>query len=238
MFISRSCCSGTVVEFHWKQMSTLLEEHICCLLFKKNMWRIHVRYKWSIWSFNLFTVLQSSFRTVIQWKSDDKHWSWDKHAHIIFKWIFLNKNLYILIQIPPRYIPKGPLTHLPLVLHICVCESDQHRFRQWLVAYSAPSHNLNQCWIIINWTLRNDFQWNFDQNTNFSFKKLHLKMLSAKMAAMLYRGRWVKPSLMLMVGHQIDNKPWLSEPVMIQLRFCMQSMFFLHHSKYSQNIFH
>ena len=172
MFISRSCCSGTVVEFHWKQMSTLLEEHICCLLFKKIMWRIHVRYKWSIWSFDLFTVLQSSFRTVIQWKSDDKHWSWDKHAHIIFKWIFLNENLYILIQIPPRYIPKSPLTHLPIVLHICVCESDQHRFRQWLVAYSAPSHYLNQCWIIINWTLRNDFQWNFDQKTNVFIQEI------------------------------------------------------------------
>ena len=42
------------------------------------------------------------------------------------------------------------LTHLPLVWHICVSESGQHWFRKWLVAYSAPSHYLNQCWVIVN----------------------------------------------------------------------------------------
>ena len=41
------------------------------------------------------------------------------------------------------------LTHLPLVLHICVSELGQHWFR------SAPSHYLNQRWLIINWTLHN-----------------------------------------------------------------------------------
>ena len=34
--------------------------------------------------------------------------------------------------------------------------SNHHWFRQWLVARSAPSHYLNQCWYIciVNWTLR------------------------------------------------------------------------------------
>ena len=32
--------------------------------------------------------------------------------------------------------------------------------------YLAPSHNLNQWWIIVNWTPRNKFQWNFNQNTH------------------------------------------------------------------------
>ena len=57
------------------------------------------------------------------------------------------------------------LTHLTLVPHICVSEWGQHWFRWWLVAYSAPSHYLNQCWIIVRWTLRNTLQWNFNQNT-------------------------------------------------------------------------
>ena len=48
--------------------------------------------------------------------------------------------------------------------HICVSELDQLWFRWWLVAYSAPSHYLNQCWVIVNWTLRNESQWNFNQN--------------------------------------------------------------------------
>ena len=53
------------------------------------------------------------------------------------------------------------LTHLPLVPHICVNESGQYWFRWWLVAYSAPSHYLNQCWGIVNWTIRNKLEWNF-----------------------------------------------------------------------------
>ena len=61
--------------------------------------------------------------------------------------------------------------------HICV--SNHHWFRQWLVAWSAPSHYLNQCWNIVNSNLRNKLQWNLKQHT-FSFKKIHLKMSSAK----------------------------------------------------------
>ena len=72
------------------------------------------------------------------------------------------------------------LTHVPLVPHICVSESGQHWFRQWLVTYSAPSHYLNQCWVIVNWTLMNKLQWNFNQNTKLSFTKMHLKISSAK----------------------------------------------------------
>ena len=30
----------------------------------------------------------------------------------------------------------------------------------------APSHNLNQCWLIVNWKLGNKIQWNFNQNSN------------------------------------------------------------------------
>ena len=30
---------------------------------------------------------------------------------------------------------------------------------------SVPKHYLNQSWVIVSWTLRNKFQWNFNQNT-------------------------------------------------------------------------
>ena len=39
-------------------------------------------------------------------------------------------------------------------------------FRQWLVAWTTPSHYLNQCWNIINWALGNKLQWNFNRNSN------------------------------------------------------------------------
>ena len=57
------------------------------------------------------------------------------------------------------------LTHLLLVPHICIRELGQHWLSQWLVAYSAPSHCLNQCWPIVNWTPGNKFQWNLNRNS-------------------------------------------------------------------------
>ena len=33
----------------------------------------------------------------------------------------------------------------------------------------APSHYLNQCWLLANWTLCNKLQWNFNQNTNTAY---------------------------------------------------------------------
>ena len=93
---------------------------------------------------------------------------------------------------------------LSMLTHICVGELGQHWFRQWLVACSAPSHNLNQCCrsychldrlakrpLVFNGRLAkrrltslvkeaigNKFQWNLNRNLSFSFKKIYLKMSS------------------------------------------------------------
>ena len=48
------------------------------------------------------------------------------------------------------------LTHLLLVLHICVSKLCQH----WLLyGCSVPSHPPNQCWLIVNWTIRHKLLW-------------------------------------------------------------------------------
>ena len=62
-------------------------------------------------------------------------------------------------------------THLPLGLHIFMSESGQHWFRWWLVAYSSPSHYLNDHWVIINRIPGNKLQWNFNHNTKFLSQK-------------------------------------------------------------------
>ena len=51
------------------------------------------------------------------------------------------------------------------VTHICVSD---HWFRWCLVAWSAPSHYLNQCYNIFNWTLRNKLQWYFNRKSYIS----------------------------------------------------------------------
>ena len=86
---------------------------------------------------------------------------------------FINVFVFVL-WIRPK------LTHPPLVPQICVSKSGQHWFRSWLVAYSAPNHYLNQCWVIVNWTLMNKLQWNFNQNTKFFIKNMHMNISSAK----------------------------------------------------------
>ena len=87
-----------------------------------------------------------------------------------------------------------PLSHLPLVLHICVSESGQHWFRQWLVAHSAPSHYLNQCWVIVNWTismLRRTSQWNFNQNTKLLIHEKCIWNHRLRNGGHFVLGRWV-----------------------------------------------
>ena len=72
------------------------------------------------------------------------------------------------------------LTHLPQVPHICVNELGQHWFRWWFVAFSAPSHYLNQYWVIFNWALRNKLQWNFNQNAKLFIHGNTYEISSAK----------------------------------------------------------
>ena len=48
----------------------------------------------------------------------------------------------------------------------------------------APSHYLNQCWNIVNWTLRNKHHWNFNRNSNI-FIKENAEDLVCEMASIL-----------------------------------------------------
>ena len=54
----------------------------------------------------------------------------------IFNCVFLNENVWILINIPLKFVPKCKLT----IFH--------HWFRQWLGAGCATSQSLNQWWVI------------------------------------------------------------------------------------------
>ena len=43
-----------------------------------------------------------------------------------------------------------------------------------------PRHYLNQYWLVANWTLGNNFQWNHDLNSSISSNRKDLKILSMK----------------------------------------------------------
>ena len=49
----------------------------------------------------------------------------------------------------------------------------------------VTSHYLNRCWLFINWTLGNKFQWNFNQNTTVFMQYKGFVNVICKMAAIL-----------------------------------------------------
>ena len=55
----------------------------------------------------------------------------------------------------------------------------------------APSHHLNQCWNIVNWTLRNKLRWNFSRNSNIFFQKNAHENVVCVIASISSRPQWV-----------------------------------------------
>ena len=87
-------------------------------------------------------------------------------------------------------------------IHQCINSSPpsatyMHQWTGWaLVQVMAchlfgDTHYLNQCRVIVNWTLRNKLQWNFNQNTKPFIHENASENVVCEMAAILSRGRWV-----------------------------------------------
>ena len=56
-----------------------------------------------------------------------------------------------------------------------------------------PSHHLNQCWNIVNWTHGNKFQWNLYRTPNISIQENALENVGWKMSAILSWPQCVNP---------------------------------------------
>ena len=70
--------------------------------------------------------------------------------------------------------------------------SNHHWFSSWLVASSAPSHYQNQCWNIVNKTLKNKLQWNFNRNSNNFIQENAFESVVCEKTAILSRPQCVK----------------------------------------------
>ena len=103
-------------------------------------------------------------------------------------------NSYMHFMHPPKIVQIGWGHHV----HFCVWKKSaitfgegciyisnlgHHWFRQWLVAYSTPNHYLNQSWHIVNWTLGNKLQWNFNRNSNVFIEENAFEDVVGEMAA-------------------------------------------------------
>ena len=83
--------------------------------------------------------------------------------------------------------------------------ANHHWFSSWLVAWSAPSHYLNQCWNIANWTIKDYIQWNRNQSSYIFTSENAFENVVYETAAILSRPQCVK-----MVG--------INYPVMVSQR--------------------
>ena len=90
-------------------------------------------------------------------------------------------------------LPTFMISHWGRVTHICVRKLGYHWFRQCLVAWSAPSHHLNQFWYIVNWTPRNKLQWNLKRNSYVFIQENRFENVARKATVILSRLQYVKP---------------------------------------------
>ena len=145
----------------WLLCVTIVCIYVSSSSFRKRPWAWN-GYRWRYMSYSFQLSWRLDSRRSIPWVPDLKS----------------TAESYINIWLGVRIVA---FTHLPLVLHICVSESGHHWFRQWLAAFSTPSHYINQRCVIVNCTLRNELQWNFNQNIKtVSSTKMHLNISSAK----------------------------------------------------------
>ena len=86
------------------------------------------------------------------------------------------------------WLPAKPLNSLRLSdAYICV--------GNLTIIWSAPSHYLNQCWYIVNWTPRNKLQLNVNRNSYTFIQENPFENVVWKMAAILSRPQCVKSAL-------------------------------------------
>ena len=89
-------------------------------------------------------------------------------------------------------------------------ESARHHDYSIWISYrklvgAAPSHHLIQCWNIVNWTLWNKFQWNFNQNTTIFIAEIDLEYVVWNAAAILSRSQYVNNSQSFAFRHIVTG---------------------------------
>ena len=77
----------------------------------------------------------------------------------------------------------------PLIYQYMRQWTNHHWLRKWLVAWPTPTHYLDQCWDIVNWTLRNKLQWNLNRNSHIFIQENAFENVVCEMAAILSRPR-------------------------------------------------
>ena len=71
----------------------------------------------------------------------------------------------------------------------------------------APSHYVNQCWNMVNGTLRNKLQWNINRNSCIFIQENSLENVVCEMVSILSRPQCVNAYSLIAIGVTV----WLSQ---------------------------
>ena len=117
-----------------------------------------------------------------------RHEVWSKYKYFQLRILDWKKLSTMSMWMAWVYSGCLDLTHWGRVTHICVGNltiigSDS--------GLSAPSHYLNQCWNIVNWTPRNKLQWNVYRNSYIFIQENPFENVVWKMVAILSRPQCV-----------------------------------------------
>ena len=131
----------------------------------------------------------SNRRHTIIWTNDDRFY-WCIYASDGCCGLTTKENLLKFINnfYINYYANRWHWTHWGRVTHICV---GNLTIIDFFVAWLAPSHYLNQCWNIVNWTNTNKLQLNFNQNYNIFIQENAFESFIWKTAAILSRPQCV-----------------------------------------------
>ena len=128
-----------------------------------------------------------------------------------FQWN-INRNKYILVQ---EKAFENVVYEITTVLSRRQCVNSlrpsdaymrQWTNHHWLVHWMAPSHYLKQCQIIVNWTLSNKLQCNFNRKSNIFIQENALEHVVCEMASILFRLQCVNmPHINFTVFHVVGR---------------------------------
>ena len=127
----------------------------------------HHKLSWPTW-FRLWLVVCSvpmHYRNTLRPRQNG-HFADD-----VFKCIFLNENASIAIKISLKFVPKGPINNIPILVQIMAwCRPGDKPLSEPMmvsllthICVTRP-HWVKQRWLIVNWTPGDKFQWNYNKS--------------------------------------------------------------------------
>ena len=155
--------------------------------------------------------MRYGFASANLWRYENSYWTeycyiWESYFNN--RWALITQHLHLIVM---RWeisflMQTFTIMVVKIYLHVawfqwCFLLLSKHNHLRELqalfiftIAYPAPSHYLNQCWVIVNW---NKHQWNCTQNTTLFIHENASENIVCEMAAILSRETWVKQTHVL-----------------------------------------